>query len=70
MMQKFSASFSLSRISKLFTILMMASALSACATIGEDWSDSSSNKQVEMMQRILYSKIKLIETSNNVISNE
>jgi membrane-bound lytic murein transglycosylase D len=46
MMQKFSASFSLSRIFRLFTILMVASALSACATMGEDWNDSSSNKQV------------------------
>jgi membrane-bound lytic murein transglycosylase D len=46
MMQKFSASFPLSRIFRLFTILMVASALSACATMGEDWSDSSSNKQV------------------------
>jgi membrane-bound lytic murein transglycosylase D len=46
MMQKFPASFSLSRISRLFTILMVATVLSACATTGEDWSDSSSNKQV------------------------
>jgi len=46
MMQKFSGSFSLSRFIRLFTILMVASVLSACATVGEDWSDSSSNKQV------------------------
>jgi membrane-bound lytic murein transglycosylase D len=46
MMQKFLSSSSLSRISRLFTILMVASALSACATMGEDWSDASSNKQV------------------------
>jgi membrane-bound lytic murein transglycosylase D len=46
MMQKFSGSFSLSRFIRLFTILVVASVLSACATVGEDWSDSSSNKQV------------------------
>ncbi|MEN9930783.1 MAG: hypothetical protein RL604_1030 [Pseudomonadota bacterium] len=46
MMQKFSGSFSLSRFIRLFTILMVASVLSACATVGEDWSDSSSSKQV------------------------
>ena len=40
MMQRFS------RLSRLLTILMVASALSACATMGEDWSDSSPNKQV------------------------
>ena len=45
MMQKFSASSSLSRFTRLFTILMVASVLSACATTGEDWSDSTSNKQ-------------------------
>ena len=40
MMQRFS------RLFRLLTILMVASALSACATMGEDWSDSSPNKQV------------------------
>ena len=43
MMQTFSASFS--RLLRLITIVMVASALSACATMGEDWSDSTSNKQ-------------------------
>ena len=46
MMQKFLGLSSLSRISRLFTIMMVASALSACATMSEDWSDASSNKQV------------------------
>ncbi len=45
MMQRFSAAFSLSRLCRLFTMVIVASALSACATIGEDWSDSTSNKQ-------------------------
>lgn len=45
MMQPFLTSFSLSRLCRLFTIVMVASVLSACATTGEDWSDSSSNKQ-------------------------
>jgi membrane-bound lytic murein transglycosylase D len=43
MMQTFSVSFS--RLLRLITIVMVASALSACATMGEDWSDSTSNKQ-------------------------
>ncbi len=45
MMKKLSDSFSLSRFTKLFTILMVVSTLSACATMGEDWTDSTSNKQ-------------------------
>jgi membrane-bound lytic murein transglycosylase D len=45
MMQKFSGSSSLSRLARLITILVVASVLSACATMGEDWSDSTSNKQ-------------------------
>lgn len=45
MMQNSSSSFSLSRICRLFGIVMVASVLSACATMGEDWSDSTSNKQ-------------------------
>ena len=46
MMQKFSGSSSLSRFFRLLTILMVATVLSACATTGEDWSDSTTNKQV------------------------
>ena len=46
MMQRFSASSSLSRLFRLLTILTAASVLSACATMGEDWSDSTSNKQL------------------------
>jgi membrane-bound lytic murein transglycosylase D len=45
MMQPFLTSLSLSRLCRLLTIVMVASVLSACATIGEDWSDSNSNKQ-------------------------
>ena len=45
MMQSFLTSLSLSRLCRLLTIVMVASVLSACATIGEDWSDSNSNKQ-------------------------
>ncbi|MFM2034116.1 MAG: hypothetical protein RJA32_751, partial [Pseudomonadota bacterium] len=46
MMQRFSALSSLSRLFRLLTILTVASVLSACATMGEDWTDSTSNKQV------------------------
>jgi membrane-bound lytic murein transglycosylase D len=45
MMQSFLTSLSLSRLCRLLTIVMVASVLSACATTGEDWSDSNSNKQ-------------------------
>ena len=45
MMQPFLTSLSLSRLCRLLTIVMVASVLSACATTGEDWSDSNSNKQ-------------------------
>ncbi|OXL15229.1 lytic transglycosylase [Polynucleobacter cosmopolitanus] len=44
-MQSFLTSLSLSRLCRLLTIVMVASVLSACATTGEDWSDSNSNKQ-------------------------
>jgi len=46
MMQRFSGLSSLSRLFRLLTILTVASVLSACATMGEDWTDSTSNKQV------------------------
>jgi membrane-bound lytic murein transglycosylase D len=46
MMQRFSGLFSLSRLFRLLTILTVATVLSACATMGEDWSDSTNNKQV------------------------
>ncbi|MBU3585854.1 transglycosylase SLT domain-containing protein [Polynucleobacter sp. AM-26B4] len=42
-MQRFSASFS--RLFRLITVVMVASALSACATMNDEWSDSTSNKQ-------------------------
>lgn len=48
MTQRFSTSFSLSRLYRLWrliTIVMVASALSACATMNEEWSDSTSTKQ-------------------------
>ena len=45
MMQRFSTSFSLSRLWRLFAIVIVASALSACATMNEEWSDSTSDKQ-------------------------
>ncbi len=43
MTQRFSASFS--RLFRLITVVMVASALSACATMNDEWSDSTSNKQ-------------------------
>jgi membrane-bound lytic murein transglycosylase D len=46
MMQRYSGLFSLSRLFRLLTIFTVASVLSACATMGEDWTDSTSNKQV------------------------
>ena len=45
MMQRFSTSFSLSRLFRLITVVMVASALSACATMNEEWSDSTSTKK-------------------------
>ena len=48
MTQRFSTSFSLSRLYRLWrliTIVMVASALSACATMNDEWSDSTSTKQ-------------------------
>ena len=45
MMQRFSTSFSPTRLCRLFSIVMVASALSACATMSEDWSDLTSDQQ-------------------------
>jgi len=46
MMQRLLTSYPLSRFLRLFTVVMVASTLSACATMSEDWSDSSTNNQV------------------------
>ena len=57
MTQRFSTSFSLSRLyrlCRLFSIVMVASALSACATMNEEWSDSTSTKQTAKIGK--YSK--------------
>ena len=45
MMKKFSVLSSLSRLFRLLTVLTVATVLSACATMGDEWSDSTSNKQ-------------------------
>ena len=46
MMQRLLTSYPLPRFLRLFTVVMVASTLSACATMSEDWSDSSTNNQV------------------------